>query len=94
MKSDQTEKIRRFIIKYQDRLIYGTDLGISGTPDPVRVKANAKAVWRRDWKYFVTDEQMEVAEVNGLFQGLKLPKEVIDKIYFHNAIKWFKPSIH
>jgi predicted TIM-barrel fold metal-dependent hydrolase len=88
------EKIRRFIIKYQDRLIYGTDLGISGTPDPVRVKANAKAVWRRDWKYFVTDEQMEVAEVNGLFQGLKLPKEVIDKIYFHNAIKWFKPSIH
>jgi predicted TIM-barrel fold metal-dependent hydrolase len=87
------EKIREFMIKYQDRLIYGTDLGILGNPDPLRVKANAKATWMRDWKYLVADETMEVSEVNGPFQGLKLPKEVIDKIYFHNAVKWFKPSI-
>lgn len=82
------------MIKYQDRLIYGTDLGISGNPDPNRVKINAKATWMRDWKYLATDETMEVPEVTGPFQGLKLPKEVIDKIYFHNAVKWFKPSIH
>lgn len=88
------EKIREFMIKYQDRLIYGTDLGISGNQDPNRVKTNAKATWMRDWKYLVTDETMEVPEVTGPFQGLKLPKEVIDKIYFHNAVKWFKLSIH
>jgi len=31
--------------------------------------------------------------VTGSFQGLKLPKEVIDKIYFHNAVKWFRPNL-
>ena len=82
------------MIKYQDRLIYGTDLGISGNPDPERIKANAKSTWLRDWKYFVTDERMEVSVVNGPFQGLKLPKDVIDKIYYHNAMKWFRPTFN
>ncbi|PZV85296.1 amidohydrolase family protein [Algoriphagus aquaeductus] len=88
------KRIRDFMIKYQDRLIYGTDLGISGNPDPERIKANAKSTWLRDWKYFVTDERMEVSEVNGPFQGLKLPKDVIDKIYYHNAMKWFRPTFN
>lgn len=87
------EKVRNFIISYQDRLIYGTDLGISGDPDPQRVKSNAKATWEDDWSYFVTDQLMENHVVNGSFQGLKLPKEVIDKIYFHNAVKWFRPNL-
>jgi predicted TIM-barrel fold metal-dependent hydrolase len=87
------EKVRNFMINYQDRLIYGTDLGISGTPDRDRVKSNAKATWEEDWKYFVTDQSMENKVVSGSFQGLKLPKEVIDKIYFHNAAKWFKPNL-
>jgi hypothetical protein len=29
-------------------------------------------------------------EVKGEFQGLKLPKEVIDKIFQYNAVRWFK----
>lgn len=87
------QKVRNFIIKYQDRLIYGTDLGISGDPDPNRVKANAKATWEADWKYFVTAQTMENSVVSGVFQGLKLPKEVVDKIYFHNAVKWFRPEV-
>jgi predicted TIM-barrel fold metal-dependent hydrolase len=88
------QKVRDFMVKYQDRLIYGTDLGISASSDPVRVKVNAKATWQRDWKYFVTDDLMEVSEVTGTFKGLKLPREVIDKIYFQNALKWFKPNVH
>lgn len=84
------KKVRDFMIKYQDRLIYGTDLGISGTPDTEKVKANALTTWQEDWNYFVADQTMEVSEVNGEFQGLKLPKEVVDKIYYHNAVKWFK----
>lgn len=84
------EKVRDFMIRYQDRLIYGTDMGISGTPDSERVKANALTTWQEDWNYFTTDQTMEVSEVNGEFQGLKLPREVVDKIYYHNAVKWFK----
>ncbi len=84
------EKVRDFIIKYQDRLIYGTDLGISGTPDSEQVKANALATWQGDWNYFVSDQIMENRVVTGSFQGLKLPSEVVDKIYYFNAVKWFK----
>ena len=80
------------MIKYQDRIIYGTDLGISGNHDPEKVKSNAIATWQKDWKYLVSEEWMESGDVNGNFQGLKLPKEVVDKIYYHNAKKWFQPN--
>jgi hypothetical protein len=32
---------------------------------------------------------MTVDEVEGEFQGLQLPKTVIDKIYYSNALTWF-----
>lgn len=83
------DKVRNFIVKYQDQLIYGTDLEISDDSDLEKVKPNAIATWQRDWKYLVSEEWMEVGDVNGKFQGLKLPKEVVDKIYYHNAVKWF-----
>jgi Amidohydrolase len=84
------EKVRNFFIKYQDRLIYATDSGISSTSDPEKVKRNLHQTWMEDWKYFTTDEVMNAGEVNGDFRGLKLPKMVIDKIYYANAVRWFK----
>ncbi len=84
------EKVRNFFINYQDRLIYATDSGIESTSDPERAKTHLHQTWMNDWKYFVTDELMTVDEVNGEFRGLKLPKTVIDKIYYTNAIRWFK----
>ena len=42
----------------------------------------------RDWKFFTTDEEMNSSGFEGAFKGLKLPKEVIDKIYRKNAEKW------
>lgn len=83
------QKIRDFMIKYQDRLIYGSDSEISNSSRPEETKKEVHERWLSDWKYFVTNQTMTVDEVNGEFQGLKLPKEVIDKIYFKNAIKWF-----
>lgn len=84
------EKVRNFIIKYQDRLLYGSDSGMSASSNPDEARRYLHEQWLTDWKYFVTDETMSVSEVNGEFKGLKLPKEVIDKIYRLNALKWFK----
>ena len=61
------------------------DLGISGNPDERRVKANAKATWQRDWKYLLSEEWMETADVNGQFQSLKLPKGAVGKIYSNTS---------
>jgi len=84
------EKVRNFIIQYQDRLIYGSDSGMSADSNPDQARKNLHERWLSDWRYFVTDETMTVSEVNGEFKGLKLPKEVIDKIYRSNAREWFK----
>jgi hypothetical protein len=83
------EKVRNFIINYQDRLIYGSDLGMRETNSPEESKARLHRRWVEDWKYFATDKSMTVDEVEGEFKGLKLPKVVIDKIYYTNALKWF-----
>ena len=81
--------VRDFFIKYQDRIIYGTDFQELEDSDPAALKEHMYTTWMNDWKYLVTDEIMEVEQVNGSFQGLKLPKAVIDKIYKENAEKVF-----
>ncbi len=50
---------------------------------------NVHNVRMSDWKFFVTNEEMAVPDFTERFKGLKLPKEVIDKIYRKNAEKWF-----
>jgi predicted TIM-barrel fold metal-dependent hydrolase len=90
---DDREKVRDFFIKYQDRLIYATDFIIDGTMSPAEMKEHVDRVRLSHWKFFTTDETMNVPHsVDGDFQGLKLPREVIDKIYYNNAHRWF-PAI-
>ncbi len=84
------EKVRDFFIKYQDRIMYATDLADSGSNSAEEVHENNTEVWMRDWKFFVTDETMASDLVAQEFKGLKLPKEVVDKVFYHNAVKWFK----
>jgi hypothetical protein len=45
--------------------------------------------WLKDWEYLVTDHKMTSNLIDGEFSGLKLPKEVVDKIYKGNAEKWY-----
>lgn len=84
------KRVRDFCIKYQDRLLYGTDTGDNGNSDPGRFKNNMHETWLDDWKYFATEDEMTSDKFRGKFTGLKLPKEVVDKIYSGNAIKWYK----
>lgn len=78
------QKVHDFFIKYQDRLLYGTDI----SPSWVNHE-EAHAIRLRHWKFFTSDEIMQVPKVTGEFRGLHLPREVIDKIYRENAAKWF-----
>jgi len=85
------QKVYDFFIKYQDRILYGTDEGdwIGADTDPAKLKEKVLTVWKRDWKFLTTDESMTSWEVDGNFKGLKLPKNVVEKIYYKNAIKMF-----
>ena len=87
------DRVRDFCIKYQDRLLYGTDSGYNESNNPDSFKNGMHETWINDWKYFVTDDEMTSDTFRGTFTGLKLPKEVVDKIYNENAIKWYKLKI-
>ena len=73
------------MIKYQDRILYGTDFEVHDEPglDSEKVRANLYKGWLDQWIFLATDSTLAV-------KGLKLPREVIDKIYFKNAEKYFR----
>lgn len=79
------EKVRNFFIKYQDRILYGTDFEVHDAPglSADTIEANLLKGWLSQWIYFTTDSTLGV-------KGLKLPRDVIDKIYFKNAGKYFR----
>ena len=83
------QKVHDFFIKYQDRLIYSTDNGVNAKSDFAEANKRFHEVRLSDWKFFVTNGKMNVSHFLVPFNGLKLPKEVIDKIYRENARKWF-----
>jgi hypothetical protein len=87
------KRVRDFIIKYQDRLLYGTDLSDEGSGTVQELSAQIHNTWLEDWKYFATDEKMTAPSFKGEFEGLQLPKEVVRKIYSENAVKWYKLSL-
>lgn len=84
--STDHQKIYDFFIKYQDRILYGTDIVESMNSEASMVNEIHER-WMNDWKFFVTDESLTNSD-RVTYKGLKLPKEVVDKIYFKNAERW------
>jgi hypothetical protein len=82
------QKTRDFFIKYQDRLVYGTDRSVNTTDNPAGMMNSVHNGWLNDWRFFTTDEIIEDSGVEGEVKGLKLPAGVIDNIYRRNAEKW------
>jgi predicted TIM-barrel fold metal-dependent hydrolase len=84
------KKVRDFCIRYQDRLLYGTDLGDNGGSNCEELEKQMSETWLDDWKYFTSNDEMTSELFQGKFEGLRLPRKVINKIYRENAIKWYK----
>lgn len=82
------EATRDFFIKYQDRLLYATDVQVRETDNPEMMNQSTNESRRRHWKFFTTDEEFSLPGIEGTYKGLHLPKEVVDKIYWKNAAKW------
>lgn len=83
------QKVHDFFIKYQDRIMYGTDIAVSGSFNPDTVKSKAQELWLRDWKYLASDNTLFSPFIEKEVKGLKLPKRVVTKIYFENAQRFF-----
>ncbi len=69
--------VREFLIRYQDRVTYGTDFTLGRGGDDQRASTDLASVHDRDWKYFSGSK------------GLRLPPDVLRKIFRENALRWF-----
>ncbi len=80
------EKVRSFLIKYQDRVMYGTDLEFlanESTPDAFK---DWQDTYARDWKFLATDQTLQLR--GRQIQGLHLPEPVLRRIYHDDAVHW------
>jgi predicted TIM-barrel fold metal-dependent hydrolase len=81
------DKVRAFLIQYQDRVLYGTDFVFMPADATEAALRKYSETLERDWKYFATDER--VGFQAHTIRGLKLPAKVLRKLYHDNAIRWF-----
>ncbi len=78
---------RRFFLQYPDRILFGSDLG----PRP--------EVYRLIYRFLETDDEYfnyspEPLPPQGRWQiyGLHLPDDVLEKVYFRNAVRILNPG--
>jgi predicted TIM-barrel fold metal-dependent hydrolase len=84
----EREKVRDFILTYQDRILYATDLGVrDGNFEDSR--AWLENEWHSDWAYFAGDSLMGSRHTDKQFRGLNLDEEVLRKIFYSNAMDWY-----
>ncbi|MET0209954.1 MAG: amidohydrolase family protein, partial [Burkholderiaceae bacterium] len=82
-------RVRDFLIRYQDRLLYGTDLAQEPTQSGKALAKETEAFWKMHWRYFNTEDTFKVADLDRPIQGLGLPRGVVDKLYRLNAERAF-----
>ncbi len=93
-------KLRAFFVKYQDRILFGTDtaLGRNGAPamfgsvgTDAPTEADAERFFDSTYRYFETDDSdiPSPTPIQGKWtlSGVNLPVEVLEKIYHRNAEK-------
>lgn len=83
------DRVRDFVLKYQDRIMYGTDIIDDNSLTDAEIIKHQKGRWAMHWKYFTTGDLMEAPKVSSEFRGLDLPWEAIEKIYYKNAQKFY-----
>lgn len=79
------QRVHDFFVKYQDRIIYGTDFIVHNTEKDLALASYLDHRYQQDWDFFAKDNYMTKPEVTGRFKGLGLPQNVLQKIFHTNA---------
>ena len=90
------KKLQSFLIKYQDRILYGSDIGIHGINPNAREgrQKNMLDEWTWQWNFLATAEMVSSDQLTLQYapkemEGLRLPKKVVDHIFFNNFQRIF-----
>ena len=95
-----SRKVREFFIKYQDRILYGTDLGTSRPADELGAEAiearrqDTEKMISLHWTYLSGNDTLYYDSHMVSFpihtHSLNLPREVLQKVYAGNAKRILK----
>jgi predicted TIM-barrel fold metal-dependent hydrolase len=83
--SGDRNTVREFLLKYQDRITYGTDSQIGN--DEEKAWESLSRRLEEEWQFFASAGEMKYR--NRSVQGLGLPEPVLRKIFRENARRWF-----
>lgn len=80
------DQVRDFLVKYQDRILYGTDLDVLADANVSEALKDWQSTYARDWTFLATDKTLLLhgKEV----RGLNLPPAVLAKLFHDNAKRW------
>lgn len=67
-------KVRDFILKYQDRLIYATDIILLEELDVEEQMMELKYRWENHWNFFTQSDEQTSRLIEKPFRGLALPR--------------------
>ena len=89
-----SKKVKSFIEKYQDRVMFGTDYGTSSPQESMTAEelqtemTNLDARYTVLWDYLSGSDSLVLRKQHT--KGLGLSKEVLEKVYFQNAADFLK----
>jgi predicted TIM-barrel fold metal-dependent hydrolase len=94
------QKMHDFFIKYQDRILFGTDLGVGAADEDLMLgstgpkppgPAEIRLFFDATWRYFETSDRQFAhptpIQGNWKIDGIALPPEVLRKLYHDNAAR-------
>ena len=80
------------MIRFQDRVLYGTDIELDDADQAVHREKLSKAreTYLSDLIYFATDRETKVSDGEAVLRGLSLPPKVLEKLFYTNAQNWYQ----
>jgi predicted TIM-barrel fold metal-dependent hydrolase len=91
--NQDSAKVRAFFIRYQDRILFGTDVVMRTRPSTLppaehdAAIAALRATYDLHLAYLEGDQPLTVRGF--ATTGLKLPADVLDRIYRQNTQQWY-----
>jgi predicted TIM-barrel fold metal-dependent hydrolase len=77
------QQLLAFFQRYQDRILFGTDLCVSGPKSLPYVHETYKT----ERAFYETDQLVKIASRE--VKGLALPASILEKLYIRNAQRWY-----
>ena len=95
-----TDKLRAFFEEFQDRILYGSDLGVGPEPEPLFLGSsgpNPSTPEEQELFFSATRRFFETADRNfahptpiqgsWTINGIALPRPILEKVYYKNAMR-------